>query len=125
MKYLIELTEEQMRVTEKALNMYMRLLMGQDYDFSDEIVEVENDWKQNKDLFDRAMMKRDDVRDVMQAVFKIAFGSTGVPNHKTIDMEIAECLWDSIRFARGRSRWDSPFHIGPEPCPKIEKVPEV
>jgi hypothetical protein len=60
----------------------------------------------------------------MKAVFRIAFQSNGygVVDEKTPEMLISECLWDSIRYARGLSRWDRPYQIGSEPIPKIEVI---
>ena len=58
----------------------------------------------------------------MKAVFRIAFEPTGYLDKKSEDMMIAECIWDAVRFARGCSRWDRPFHIGPEPVPEIEVI---
>jgi len=121
MKYKIELTEEQMRVAEKAIETYMRLLMGQTYEFANELAEINYPMNENFGLY---ITTRDHIEEVMKAVFRVAFGSTGCPTHKTDDGEIAECMWDAIRFARGRSRWDSPFPIGSEPSPKVEKIDE-
>ena len=65
------------------------------------------------------------MNEIMVSVFKIAFGSYyGVPEEKTEDSMIAECLWDSVRCVRGLSRWGSPFQIGSEPCPEIEVIEE-
>ena len=118
MKYRIELTEEQMRVAEEALETYMRLLLGQASDIANELAEVDHPMSGD---FDMHIAVRDHVEETMKAVFRIAFGSSACPKRKTDDGEIAECLWDAIRFARGRSRWSSPSQIGPEPSPKIEK----
>lgn len=123
MRYRIEFTEEQMRVVQKCTEMYFRLLLGQERDFADEISEIGMDLSpenpNHKEIFDRYIQKRNDVQEVMRAVFHIALPQN---YSKTDDMEIAECIWDAIRFARGKSRWSSPFHIGPEPTPTIEKI---
>ena len=118
MKYKIELTAEQMRVAEKALETYMRLLMGQTFEFADELAEINHPMKDNFDLF---IATRDHIEEAMKAMFRIAFGPQCAPRKKTEDGEIAECMWDAIRFARGRSRWPFNFQVGSEPAPKIEK----
>lgn len=122
-KYRIELTEEQLRVVQKCCEMYFRLLLGQSRDFADEIsqigVDFSSDNPMHKEIFDRYIHRRDCVREVMNAVFRIALPQS---YEKTDDMEIAECIWDAIRYVRGQSRWSQPFHIGPEPSPSIEKV---
>lgn len=126
-KYRIELTEEQMRVTQNALEEWFRLRLGQDMEFSDGLAFL--DYKQPEDeaerdgAFRNRICRRDSIREIMKAVFHIAFSSPyGVPEEKTPDMLISECIWDSIRFARGVSRWGRPYHIGSEPCPKIEVI---
>ena len=124
-KYTIELTEEQMRVTQNALEEYMRLRMGQDMDFSTDMAflgrDMSPDNPSHEKIFDSCIARRDHLREIMRAYFHIAFEPTGYLKEKTEDMMIAECLWDAFRFARGLSRWDQPFHIGSEPTPKITK----
>jgi len=71
--------------------------------------------------FDAFIHRRDHLRELMYAFFRIAFEPIGCLKEKTEDMMIAECIWDAIRFARGHSRWDRPFVIGSEPVPKIAK----
>ncbi len=126
MKYRIELTEEQMRVTQDALEEYFRLRMGQDADFCDAMASINADLSpENRDherIFDTYILTRDHLQEVMKSFFRIAFGQKGHLEEKTEDIMISECIWDAIRFARGCSRWSSPFHIGSEPVPKIEKV---
>lgn len=125
MKYTIELTEEQMRVTQVALEEYFRLRLGQTFDFADDLtsmgVDLSNDNPKHDRLFDRHIANRDWIEEIMKGVFRALWGPYGVPKEKTEDMMIAECIWDLIRFARGQSRWNEPFHIGSEPVPKIEK----
>ena len=121
--YTVELTEEQMRVTQKSLEFYFRLMLGQGRDFSDEIAAMNRDFDPNNPLheqiFDGYINRRNDIEEIMHAVFRIAYGPYGVPKAKSTDMLIAECIWDAIRSARGVSRWDHPMPIGPEPLPKI------
>lgn len=126
-KYRITLTEEQARVTQDALDEYMRLRMGQDMDFCDDIAAIGVDFSpENPDhelIFDRFIHRRDALRQIMQSFFRVAWGYNGV-KEKTEDGMIAECIWDAIRFHRGLSRWNEVFHIGSEPVPKIEVLYE-
>ncbi len=128
MKYKIELTAEQMRVMEKCLEEYFRLRLNQPLDFADELADMAYPLAMTQEpghdeQFEKMMITRDHIQEVMGSVLRMAFGPRGV-KEKTDDMEIAECVWDAIRFARGKSRWSQPFHIGPEPVPKIEKMEE-
>ena len=124
MIYTITLTEEQMRVTQNALEEYFRLRLGQDMEFSNEMAMLnagDMSGDEHREEFDAFIHRRDHLRELMYAFFRIAFEPTGCLEEKTEDMMIAECIWDAIRFARGRSRWDQPFAIGSEPVPKIMK----
>lgn len=128
-KYKIELTEEQMRVLEKCTEMYMRCCLGQPWMLAEEItlnaVTLPDDEEASQKVFDRTLHKRDAIYEMLTAIFRIAFSNGyGTPTEKTEDCMIAECIWDSLRFARGTSRWDSPFQIGSEPCPRIEVMEE-
>lgn len=121
-KYRITLTEKQMQVVEHYLESYFRLMIGQDLMLSEDMCSMGVDLKQEG--FDAYMVKRDHVREIMKSVFHIAYGYFGVPEEKSEDEMIAECIWDAIRFARGTSRWNQPFHIGSEPVPEIEVIEE-
>ena len=124
-KYTIELTEEQMRVTQNALEEYLRLRMGQDMEFSTDMAFLGRDMSlenpNHEKIFDGCITRRDHLREIMRAYFRITFEPTGYLKEKTEDMMVAECLWDAFRFARGLSRWDQPFQVGSEPTPKITK----
>lgn len=123
-KYTIELTENQVRVIQNALEEYFRLRMGQDFDFSMDMAMLNTDLSpenQNHDkLFDDYIKRRDHLRQLMRAYFGIAFEPNGYLEAKTDDMLIAECIWDAIRCVRGLSRFEQPLHTGSEPVPKIK-----
>ena len=125
-KYRITLTEEQMRVTEKILEMSIRLLMGQDWMFSDEVTMLNADMSPDNPnhnrIFDAYIKRRDHVRDVMKAVYSIAFEPTGYLGEKSEDMLEAETIWDAIRTVRGHNRWGKAYQSGKEPIPDIEEV---
>ena len=127
MRYRIELTEDQMRVLEHCTESWMRLMMGQVMELADDLAFYDTykfkDREDFKEIHSRACDKRDVIYEILSSVMRIAFGrSYGVPDEKSEDCMIAECMWDAIRFARGTSRWDKPFQIGDEPTPKIEVI---
>ena len=123
--YTIELTENQARVVQIALEEYFRLRMGQDDDFCNDLARMETDLDpkspEHERLFNAYLARRDHMRELMRAFFRIAFEPTGYLQRKTEDMLTAETVWDSIRYARGQSRWSQPLQAGKEPCPKIER----
>ena len=126
-KYKIELTEPQMRVVEKCTELYMRLMMGQTRDLSDELAfyNIGKHRDNFHEIHSRACDRRDAIQEVLCAVMRIAFPSPyHVPEYKTEDGMIAECIWDAVRCARENSRWLRPFQIGSEPVPKIEVMEE-
>ena len=122
-KYTIELTENQVRVIQNALEEYFRLRMGQYTEFCTDMAELNADLSPDNPnhelIFDRYIQRRDHMQEVMRAFFRIAFEPTGYLKEKTDDMLIAECIWDAIRCVRGLSRWEQPLHTGSEPVPKI------
>lgn len=118
--YTITLTEDQTRVTQKALEEYFRLRMSQQRDFCDDLAGIGRSTTTDE-AFNAFIARRDHLEEIMRAFFRIAFEPSGYLQEKTDDMMIAETIWDTMRFARGESRWDKPFQVGPEPCPKIER----
>ena len=125
MKYQIELTEEQMRVLERSTELFMRLGMGQTWDLADMLCEgilkgYDRDKPESKVIFERYIIKRNAIREVLSSAMGIAYNPYHSPESKTEDGMIAECIWDAIRCARGTSRYETPMQIGSEPIPKIE-----
>ena len=129
MKYMIELTEEQMRVLENCTNLYMRLSIGQTWDLADMLCEgvlegYDRNDPESKIIFERYITKRNAIREILGSATRIAFGAFGIPPEKTKDGMICECIWDAIRVARGTSTYGQVLPIGDEPVPKIEKGDE-
>ena len=118
-KYTIELTEKQLAIVQNALEEWFRLRMGQDMDFCNDLAEMSVDLNPDDGMFEKYLSRRDHMREVMKAFFRIAFEPNGYLTEKTEDMLIAETIWDAIRCARGQSRWGKPLVLGGEPCPKI------
>ena len=125
-KYKVELTEEQMRVIQNYVETMMRIEIGQVDMLAERLAEYNVDFSQyNPDherIFDRYITERDAISEVLKAAVRIAFSSWGVPEKKDDDTLIAECIWDSIKFARGLSSWGAVLPIGKEPVPKIEVI---
>ena len=95
--------------------------MGQQNDFCNDLASIGRSTATDM-AFDAYISRRDHLEEIMRAFFRIAFEPSGYLREKTDDMMIAETIWDTMRFARGESRWDKPLQIGPEPCPKIERT---
>lgn len=128
-KYRIELTEEQMRVLEHCTETWFRLMIGQVTMLEDDLAfydTYEHKDKENfSEIHSRACDRRDAIHEVLKSAMRIAFPNAyGVPNMRSDDCSIAECIWDAVRFARGRSRWGEPYQTGSEPSPKIEVIEE-
>ena len=129
MKYKIELTAEQMRVVMIALEEYFRLRLGQTFDFASDIagigIDLSPDNPKHDRLFDEYLRSRGWIENIMKGIYHTIWSPYGVPQEKTEDMMIAECIWDAIRFALGKSIWYDTYQIGSEPSPKIKRVGDV
>ena len=123
-KYRITLTEEQMGIAEKYIETTMRLLAGQEWMFADEVARLNFDLSpenpNHKAIFDQYIQRRDHIREVMRAAYRIAFEPYGYLEHKSDEMVEAETIWDAIRTARGASIWGKAYQMGQEPIPGIE-----
>lgn len=128
MNYQIKVTDKQLTVIQTALEEYFRLRMGQEFDFTTDFCSMGVDFSQeNPDhnrVFDHYIYRRDAMREVMKAAFRIGYGAKGYLEEKTPDMLIAEDIWDNIRCARGQSQWGRPLHLGDEPPIEIKEVKE-
>ena len=124
--YKVTLTEKQMVVIQNALEEYFRLRLGQTIDFADDITSMGvdlSDKNPNKDwCFDMHIANREWVEEIMKAMFRVLWKPYGVPEEKTNEMMVAECLWDSIRCARGKSHYPFALQLGSEPIPEIEVI---
>ena len=126
-RYKIILTEDQIRVVQKCTEFYFRIMLGQVKDLADELAFFGVDFSLNNPdrdkNFDKCIVKRDVIYEAMRGILRGVFDNGyGVPEEKSDDMMIAECVWDAIRFARGQSRWDFVLQTGSEPIPKIEVI---
>lgn len=125
-KYKITLTEEQMAVTQDALEEFFRLRYRQATDFADDIAsqytDLSPDNPDHKRIFERCIDRRDAIMEVMKAVFAIAYGNSYMYETKPKRCEEAETIWDAIRTVRGLNHWEKAFQSGEEPIPEIEVI---
>lgn len=119
--YTLEVTEKQIRIMEEALEEYFRLRMGQASDFCDEMARIGRNLKFDDISFGSYINRREHLRELMRAFFGIALEPFGVLGEKTEPMLIAEDMWDAIKFATGRSIWDSPTRVSEEPYMRVTK----
>lgn len=119
--YTLEVTEKQIRIMEEALEEYFRLRMGQAFDFCDEMAQIGRNLKLDDISFGSYINRREHLRELMRAFFNIALEPYGVLDEKTEPMMIAEDMWDAIKLATGRSRWDRPLKISEEPYMRVTK----
>lgn len=135
MKYRIELTENQARVVQNALESYLRLRMGQFFDYADEIAhagyEYDKENPNNSELFNDYINRRNEAEEIFNHAFRIA--QPGL-QQKTNDMLVSEDIWRAIRYKRWQDREEPkphntvdaypPMRFSNEPLPKIEVVDE-
>lgn len=124
--YRLTLTKEQMRIVRKCCEFYFRLMYGQSMDFTNEIAQVNCDMSRDNphhaEVFASFLRRRDHLREIMGAVFRIAFEPNGYLEEKPHDALEAETIWDAIRTAMGDGRFPYAFQAGEEPVPEIERA---
>lgn len=137
MRYNLTLSENQLRVTMKALEWYFRTSMNQWFDYCTEIAlngyEYDKGNPENDKLFDEYIRRRNDSQDMFEKAYNIA-----APNlherKKTPDMQTAIDIWHVIRHQRYLERpepkdhWTvdayPPHPTTNEPLPKVETIQE-
>lgn len=90
----ITLNDEQLRIVNKALEFYFRATMGQEMYVSDVLCD-DAIGMGNHDY----CRTRDDVQDVLHAVFRIIHGAYGTPREKSHDCMAMIDMWSAIRYA--------------------------
>lgn len=130
--YKLTVTENQLRVIQKALESWERLCMGQFWEFADEIAVVGTDLSpehpEHDRIFDDYIDRRDRARELFDQAFREA---RPYSQEKTSDMLIAEDIWMAIRHKRWKDRPEPKPHevraswnVHPksiEPLPVIER----
>ena len=135
MKYRIELTDTQLNIVLRAVNLMMRTGMGQTNDLSEWLVMMGDSIKLNtstdegKRVFEDYYSTREAIRPVIHGVM---MGCWRGPNRQKSDTVLElETLYEALRHQEWldtEERFESdvrsrePMQCGSEPIPKIEKV---
>ncbi len=131
--YKLTLTDNQLRVVQKALEAWERMSMGQFWEFADEIAERGTDLNpehpDHKRIFDDCIDRRDRARELFDQAFREA---QPYSQPKTDDMLIAEDIWMTIRHKRWQDRPEpkpqftnescTVYAMSVEPLPVVEKI---
>lgn len=99
--YTITLTEEQLSVVETALEWFVRLQMGQFFDYASEVAKCgykydRND-PNNDTKFDAYISRRNASQERFEAAFRVA---QPAQCNQTEDMMVASDMWRDIRYKR-------------------------
>ena len=130
-KFLLELTENQMRLIKEALEEYFRIRMNQWWDLSDSLTSKNMDFSSenpNHDkIFQDFIIRRECVRESLEAVGRMLWGTMN--NQKSEEQLIAEDIWHVIRYrlfieSGSTDTWRvdayPPLLVSGEPAPKCE-----
>lgn len=117
-----------MRIVMKSLEFRFRILLGQDFDLSNDLafydVDMSPENPKHKEIFDSAIQRRNALSEVTRALFRIAYPPCGTPEKKTEEVSEGITVWDAVRTAMGINFWGTPYQSGNEPIPSIEKIEE-
>nr|DAR59333.1 MAG TPA: hypothetical protein [Caudoviricetes sp.] len=137
MKYRIELTDEQLHVVLRAVNLMMRTGMGQTDDLTEWLVTMGDNIKFDtsteigKRVFENYYRTREAIRPVLDGVMRGCWQNSSTM--KSITVRELETVYDVLRHqewldAPTKLEWDvrgrEPMQWGNEPIPKIERVME-
>ncbi len=116
-KVTIELTEKQAITVLVAVEEWFRLRMGQCSDLANDLACL----KHGDSDFDKVLVRRDAINELMRAVFRIAWPHCGSPMEIPPYVHVASDIWSTLRYELGpKGEWiNTPFQMGPEPLPKI------
>lgn len=121
-KIIIELNERQARTVLEAVEEWFRLRMGQASDLANGLAFLGYKHDRTKpELFDRRILIRDALFELIRSMQRIAFGPYGTTENVPPEVHIGSDIWSTLRYELGpKDKWSStPFQIGPEPLPKI------
>lgn len=136
MKYKLELTEAQLNIVLRAVNLMMRTGMGQTDDLTEWLVTMGDNIKfdqteRGKRVFEDYYSTREAIRPVIHGVM---MGCWRGPNRQKSDTVLElETLYEALRHQEWldtEERFESdvrsrePMQCGSEPIPKIERVEE-
>lgn len=116
-KVTIELNEKQAITVMVAVEEWFRLRMGQGYDLANDLACL----KHGDSDFDKVLVRRDAIHELIKAMFRIAWPYCGTPGEVPPYVHVASDIWSTLRYEMGpKTEWCStPFQMGPEPLPKI------
>lgn len=131
--YKLTLTDNQLRVVQKALEAWERMSMGQFWEFAEEIAAIGTDMNpdhpDHERIFDDYIDRRDKARELFDQAFREA---QPYSQPKTDDMLVAEDIWMTIRHIRWKDRPEpKPLFVNAscpvrasslEPLPVVEKI---
>lgn len=137
-KYKLEISEEQAKTINIALEEYFRLRMNQTWYFADSICFEDFDSKNyTSEEFDRRIRRRDEFREGLDKLLNKAHPLQfigGKFRNQTIEMKRAQDIWQVIRHKLwidkhgDKDNWcvdaREPLPMTDEPLPKMERVEE-
>lgn len=134
-KFILELSENQLRLIKDALEEYFRIRMNQWSDLANDLASTGVDFsRENPDhdkIFECFIEKRRCIECVLESVWKMLWGFQGAP--RTPEQLIAQDIWQVIRYTLwnenhkpGDDDWcvDSrkPMNLSGEPLPKCRRM---
>lgn len=132
MKYRLELTDTQLNIVLRAVNLMMRTGMGQTDDLTEWLVtqgdniKFDTSTEKGKRVFEEYYSTREAIRPVIHGVM---MGCWRGPNRKSDTVLELETLYEALRHQEWldtEERFESdvrePMQWGNEPIPKIERV---
>lgn len=111
MKYRIELTENQFKTVQHALETWERMMIGQFFDYATELAvngyEYDKNNPNNDKEFDKYITRRNDSQEIMERAYRVACPK---PQGKTEEMRIIEDIWLAMRYQMWNDRKDPKPH---------------
>lgn len=116
-KVTIELTETQARTVLAAVEEWFRLRLGQPDNLANDLACL----KYGESDFDKVLVRRNAIDELIRAMFRIAWPYVGVPREVPPYVHVASDIWSTLRYELGpkTEQCSTPFQMGPEPLPKI------
>ena len=137
MKYRLELTDTQLNIVLRAVNLMMRTGMGQTDDLTEWLVTMGDNIKydtsteKGKRVFDNYYRTREAIRPVLDGVMRGCWQNSSTM--KSITVLELETVYDVLQHQKWLDtpakleldiRASEPMQWGNEPIPKIERVEE-